>query len=104
MAPDNPHDLIGKELGPCRIEALLGAGGMGLVYRGTHLRLNKPVAVKVILPSIQRSTAAEEQLLNEARLAASLEDPHIIRVYDVGREGHLSYIVMQLVHARVGLA
>ncbi len=97
MAPDNPHDLIGKELGPCRIEALLGAGGMGLVYRGTHLRLNKPVAVKVILPSIQRSTAAEEQLLNEARLAASLEDPHIIRVYDVGREGHLSYIVMQLV-------
>ncbi|MBI3552769.1 MAG: protein kinase [Elusimicrobia bacterium] len=91
------EELIGQDVGPCRIEAILGRGGMGVVYQGRHKRLDRPVAVKVIIPSIHRSAGASELLLQEARLVARLEDSRIVQVYDVGRQGQLSFVVMQLI-------
>jgi hypothetical protein len=86
------EDLIGKILGPCRIESVLGRGGMGVVYRAQHLRLERPVAVKVL-----SGAGTGQRLLQEARLAARLEDPRIVSVHDAGQDGELHYIVMQLV-------
>ncbi|MFI5346791.1 MAG: serine/threonine-protein kinase [Elusimicrobiota bacterium] len=89
---DDP--LVGKTLGPCAIEALVGRGGMGRVYRGRHLALDRVVAVKVV----DHSTAAlREAVLAEARAAAKLEDPRIVAVYEVGEDQGLPYIVMQWV-------
>jgi len=95
--PSNPAELVGKVVGPCLIEAVIGGGGMGVVYRGKHTRLERPVAIKVLLPSISRSSAAADSMLQEARVVARLDDRRVVQVYDVGRQGPLSYIVMQLI-------
>ena len=77
----------GKELGPYRIEGVLGAGGMGTVYRGADTRLGRPVAIKIL------SSIFDERFQHEARAIASLNHPHICTLYDVGP----SYMVMELV-------
>ncbi|MDD5658034.1 MAG: serine/threonine-protein kinase [Elusimicrobia bacterium] len=95
-----PDPLVGRTLGKCRIEALIGKGGMGLVYRAHHLPLDRPVALKVIAPDYVDTEAACAAFLREARIAARLQDPRIVQVYDVGREDGLTFIVMQLLDGR----
>ena len=88
--------LVGRHLGPCQLEQVIGRGGMGTVYRGRHLALNRPMAVKV-LSADALSEAAADRLLAEARTAAAIDDPRIVQVYDAGRQGALRYVVMQLI-------
>jgi class 3 adenylate cyclase len=88
--------LVGRHLGPCQLEQVIGRGGMGTVYRGRHLALNRAVAVKV-LSADALTEAAADRLLAEARTAAAIEDPHIVQIYDAGRQGALRYVVMQLI-------
>jgi serine/threonine protein kinase/formylglycine-generating enzyme required for sulfatase activity len=88
--------FIGREIGGCRIEDLLGKGGMGSVYRARHLALNKNVAVKILLSS-EMGDAARKRFLREARTAARLEHGNIVSVYNTGVEGETHYIVMQYV-------
>ncbi|MBI5241486.1 MAG: serine/threonine protein kinase [Elusimicrobia bacterium] len=98
VQPGSAEDtFIGRKVGPCRVDALLGQGGMGAVYRAHHIALDRPVALKVINPDWLGSSAAAEAFLREARIAARLEDPRIVQVYDVGVYGEQTYIVMQLV-------
>lgn len=87
-------ELAGKVLGPCRLEQLIGLGGMGRVYRARHLRLDRTVAVKLV---DQGAGAGLEQVLDEARAAAKLDDPRIVAVYDVGVDAGRGYIVLQWV-------
>lgn len=93
----DPDPLIGKTLGPCRIESVLGRGGMGVVYRAFHIPLDRPVALKVLSPQLAEVPGAVDLLLKEARTAARLEDPRIVPIYDVGQEQSHSYIIMQLI-------
>ncbi|MCX5794696.1 MAG: serine/threonine-protein kinase, partial [Elusimicrobia bacterium] len=94
--PGSPDDtLLGRQVGPCRVEALLGRGGMGAVYRAHHIPLDRPVALKVVSPEWLGSPAAAAAFVAEARIAARLEDPRIVQVYDVGVYGEQTYIVMQ---------
>ncbi len=84
--------LIGSTLGPCRLEALVGRGGMGAVYRARHLALERVVAVKLLAAGGEASRAAA---LAEARAAAKLDDPRIVAIREVGEAGGRPYIVMQ---------
>jgi len=77
----------GTELGPYRVEAALGAGGMGKVYRATDTRLGRPVALK------QSRLEFSKRFEREARLIASLNHPNIYTLFDVGH----NYLVMELV-------
>jgi class 3 adenylate cyclase len=88
--------LVGRQVGPCRLEQVIGKGGMGTVYRGRHVTLNRPMAVKV-LSAEALSEAAAERLLAEARAAAAVEDPRVVQIFDAGRQGSLRYVVMQLI-------
>jgi serine/threonine-protein kinase len=90
-----PDPLIGTMLGPCRLEALVGRGGMGRVYRARHLALDRVVAVKLV--DHPGSAAVSEAVLGEARAAAKLEDPRIVAVYDVGEDRGVPFIVLQWV-------
>jgi serine/threonine-protein kinase len=79
------------------IEAVVGRGGMGVVYKGRHLQLNRPVAVKMLLAGTCATAAERERFLREAEAAARLQHPHVVQVYDVGdHEGRL-YFTMEFV-------
>ena len=86
----------GTWLGPYQIEGRLGAGGMGEVYRGRDIRLDRPVAIKVLSSVLSETPALAERFEREARLLSSLNHPHICVVYDVGQALGISYIVMEL--------
>lgn len=81
-------------------EELLGSGGMGEVWRGRDLRLDRPVAIKVLTAAGVREPMAAERFDREARTAARLTHPHIVGVYDFGTEENHSYLVMELVEGR----
>ncbi len=88
--------LIGKEVGGCRIESVIGAGGMGTVYKARLVSLNKVVAVKV-LTSGEMSESAQKRFVREARTAAKLEHLNVVQTYNTGSEGDLHFIIMQFV-------
>jgi Tol biopolymer transport system component len=82
--------------GPYEVVALLGAGGMGEVYRARDPRLNRQVAIKV-LARASADPARQRRLLDEAQAASALNHPNIITVYDVGMRDETPFIVSELV-------
>lgn len=95
----HPESLIGATLdGKYRLDALLGVGGFGAVYRGWHLRLELPVAVKI---AFRVEGAFGERFRREARVLMRLHHPHIVRVYDYDRTADgLVYLVQEFVAGR----
>jgi serine/threonine protein kinase len=94
------NSWIGKQIGKCRIEQLLGVGGMGAVYKARHLLLDKIVALKLLHPNLVDGCSGKElveRFICEAQAAAKLEHPNIIPIYDVGVEHNIYYIVMQFI-------
>jgi Protein kinase domain len=88
---------LGIELAGCRVEELVGRGGMGVIYRGTDLRLNRPVAIKLISAERASDAGFRRRFEREARLTAAIEHPNVIPVYAAGEEnGHL-FLVMRYV-------
>jgi ABC-type branched-subunit amino acid transport system substrate-binding protein/DNA-binding beta-propeller fold protein YncE len=80
-----------------RVESLVGRGGMGVVYRATDLSLDRPVALKLIAPELADDEHFRSRFLREPRLAASLDHPNVIPIYEAGeRDGQL-YLAMRYV-------
>ena len=90
----------GTRFGPYEILALLGAGGMGEVYRARDTRLGREVALKVLLPAVAGDQARRQRFELEARAVAALNHPNIVAVYDVGEENDTAYIVSELVDGK----
>ncbi len=88
--------LIGQTLGQYRIDAFLGSGGMAQVYRGIHLLLERPVAVKVMLPHLAQDPTFRTRFLQEGKTVAALSHPNIVDVYDFGEKDGAFYLVMEL--------
>ncbi|HVE66430.1 MAG TPA: protein kinase, partial [Thermoanaerobaculia bacterium] len=86
----------GTRLGPYEILALLGAGGMGEVYRARDARLSREVAVKVLPSSFSSDADRVRRFEQEARAAGVLNHPNVTAVYDIGREGESLYVVSEL--------
>jgi eukaryotic-like serine/threonine-protein kinase len=84
------------KLGPYDLLSLLGAGGMGEVYRGRDARLNREVAIKVLPSSYSSDPERLYRFEQEARAAAALNHPNILSVYDIGRQDGSPYIVSEL--------
>jgi hypothetical protein len=83
-------------LGPYEIVAPLGAGGMGEVYRARDTRLGRDVAVKVLPDDVAGDARALARFESEARAVAALSHPNILALHDVGKEGAVSFVVMEL--------
>ncbi|MSO23788.1 MAG: serine/threonine-protein kinase [Acidobacteria bacterium] len=90
-----PPSLIGRKLGPYQIQGVLGAGGMGEVYKAKDTRLNRTVAIKVLPRLLSERADLRQRFEREARAIASLDHPHICALYDVGHEGATDFLVMQ---------
>lgn len=87
--------LISEHLGPYRILAEAGKGGMATVYRARQTSVERDVAIKVILKGIAGDSDAVQRFQREARLIARLEHPHILPVYDFDGSHEPPYIVMR---------
>ncbi len=80
-----------------RVEALIGRGGMGAVYRAEEEGLSRKVALKVIAPELAQDERFRERFLRESQIAASLDHPHVIPIYQAGEEEGLLYLAMRYV-------
>ena len=86
-----------SRVGHCQILARLGEGGMGVVYKGHHQDLDLDVAIKFLHPHLVQRSSSAERFMREARLAARLNHPSIVRVFDCGEVGGQYYIVMEYI-------
>jgi YVTN family beta-propeller protein len=95
--------VAGSELAPgttvagYQIERLIGRGGMGAVYRAAEEGLGRKVALKVIAPELAQDERFRERFLRESRIAASLDHPHVIPIYQAGDEDGLLFLAMRYV-------
>lgn len=90
---DHPRQS-GTKFGPYEILDVAGTGGMGIVYRARDTRLDRLVAIKVLMP-LRSDSAARGRFIREARLVSRLNHPHICTLHDVGMEGGTDYLVME---------
>lgn len=79
------------------VEELVGGGGMAWVFRGRDLRLDREVAIKILRPQFARQESFRKRFLEEARLAARLNHPNLVTIFDVGEEQDLVFMVMEFV-------
>lgn len=89
--------LSGSEVAGYRVIDLIGAGGMGHVYRAMQLRLDRVVALKVIRPELAAEAAFREQFQQEARLAASIDHPAVVPIYEAGEADGTLFVAMRWV-------
>ena len=87
-------------LGPYQLEALLGEGGMGQVFRARDTRLGRPMAIKVIRSEEAQRSDFRIRFQREAQATAALNHPHICTLYDVGEQEGVSYLVMEYVEGQ----
>ncbi|MCK4858510.1 MAG: serine/threonine-protein kinase, partial [candidate division Zixibacteria bacterium] len=91
--PDRPRI---ERLGHFKIEATLGSGGMGTIYRAYDESMKRPVALKVLHSSLELSKRAQSRFVREAWIAGQLDHPNIIKVHSRGEENNVSYLAMEL--------
>ncbi len=88
---------IGAEIAGFRLDSLLARGGMGAVYRATELSLSRAVALKLILPEFAEDVRFRARFQREAKLAAQIDDPHALPVYQAGEWSGRLYMAMRYV-------
>lgn len=94
--PDLPE--LGAIIDKYRIEDLVGTGGFAVVYRATHLLLQRTVALKLLRPKvIRKNPGLAELLCEEARFAAKINHPNVVRVLDVTHSPRITYVVMEFI-------
>ena len=85
----------GDRLGPYEVTSQIGAGGMGEVYQARDTRLDRTVAIKVLLSPLATDPQIRDRFEREAKAIAALNHPNICTLFDVGREGDTDFIVME---------
>ena len=97
-APDADDELrAGAVFAGHRIDAVAGRGGMGVVYRATDITLDRPVALKVLAPSLARDRVFRARFERECRLAAALDHPNVVPIFHAGAEQGALYLTMRFV-------
>jgi pSer/pThr/pTyr-binding forkhead associated (FHA) protein/predicted Ser/Thr protein kinase len=94
LTPELP---LGSVFAGCRVEEVIGHGDMGVVYRAEELALQRRVALKLILPEYSREERFRERFRRESRIAATIDHPNVIPIFDAGEEDGVLFIMMRLV-------
>lgn len=92
---DDPR--IGSEIAGYRVERMIGRGGMSVVYLAEQLRLGRKAALKILAPELSQDQGFRERFVRESRLAASIDHPNIIPIYDAGEAQGVLFIAMRYV-------
>ncbi|WP_437202489.1 transporter substrate-binding protein [Planctomicrobium sp. SH664] len=88
---------VGRKIGKYQITGILGMGGMGIVLRGHDEGIDRDVAVKVLPEELASDEVALNRFLSEARSAGKLHHPHTVTIYEIGKEGNIHYLAMEIV-------
>ena len=88
---------IGDDFGAYQLEEMIGHGGMSIVFRARHLALDRLVALKLLAPDLSDDPTFQERFVRESRLAAALDHPNVIPIYEAGEESGVYYIAMRYV-------
>jgi eukaryotic-like serine/threonine-protein kinase len=91
---------VGEQLSHYRVEAKVGAGGMGAVYRAYDTRLHRHVALKVLAPEHFADPKSKHRLMREARAASALNHPNIVAVHEIGADRGVDFIAMEFVEGK----
>ncbi|WP_406370324.1 serine/threonine protein kinase [Streptomyces sp. NBC_01550] len=92
-----PSDLLGRQIAGYRVESEIGRGGMAVVYRARDLRLDRTVALKLLAPELARNDTFRKRFTHESRVAAAIDHPHIVPVFEAGETEGILYIAMRYV-------
>ncbi|MCX5000003.1 serine/threonine-protein kinase [Streptomyces longwoodensis] len=92
-----PSELVGRQVAGYRIEGELGRGGMAVVYRARDLRLDRTVALKLLAPELARNDTFRRRFTHESRVAAAIDHPHIVPIFEAGETDGVLYIAMRYV-------
>ncbi|MEV4442031.1 serine/threonine-protein kinase [Streptomyces sp. NPDC049577] len=92
-----PSATIGRQIAAYRVESELGRGGMAVVYRARDLRLDRTVALKLLAPELARNDTFRRRFAHESRVAAAIDHPHIVPVFEAGEVEGVLYIAMRYV-------
>jgi predicted ATPase len=90
----------GTQIGPYKIAAAIGSGGMGEVYRALDARLDRVVALKILPPEFSADRDRLHRFEREARSASALNHPNIVTIYELGQDGSTHYIAMELIEGK----
>ncbi|MFJ9820919.1 serine/threonine-protein kinase [Streptomyces sp. NPDC101151] len=97
LSSRRPSQLIGCQVAGYRIESEVGRGGMAVVYRARDLRLDRTVALKLLAPELARNDIFRKRFTHESQVAASIDHPHIVPVFEAGETEGVLYIAMRYV-------
>jgi serine/threonine-protein kinase len=89
--------VIGRTISHYKVLRKIGGGGMGVVYKATDLSLDRPVALKLIAPELAEDEHFRARFLKEPRLAASLDHPNVVPIYEAGERDGKLYLAMRYV-------
>jgi serine/threonine protein kinase/Tfp pilus assembly protein PilF len=92
--------FIGEKFGHYKVEAAIGAGGMGEIYRARDLRLKRDVAIKILPENLLENASAVERFMREARAASALNHPNILTIYDIGEIEKVHFIATEFVEGQ----
>ncbi|WP_030339518.1 serine/threonine-protein kinase [Streptomyces sp. NRRL S-1022] len=90
-------ELVGRQVAGYRIESEIGRGGMAVVYRAHDLRLDRTVALKLLAPELARNDTFRKRFTHESQVAAAIDHPHIVPVFEAGETDGVLYIAMRYV-------
>src|SRR5262245_55729972 len=97
MAPHQSDTWIGRAIDQYQVLALIGAGGMGIVYRARDTKLERHVALKVLPDEVSHNPEYVDRLEREARLLASLNHPNIASIYDLKQSEGMQCLVLEYI-------
>ena len=96
LSPPSHPEMLGR-IGRYEVERLIGAGGMGVVFKGFDTELNRPVAIKVLAPHLAGSGSARQRFAREARAAAAVVHDHVVPIYNVETQRQTPFLVMKYI-------
>jgi Tol biopolymer transport system component len=97
LSADQARSVVGRQLGSFKVLSLLGAGGMGEVYRARDTRLNRTVALKVLPSDKMADPERKRRFVQEARAASALNHPNIVTIYEIDSDTGVDFIAMEFV-------
>src|SRR5262245_12389872 len=100
MTQDQAQSLVGQQVGPYKIDSLLGVGGMGEVYLAQDPRLDRTIALKILPKELASDPERVHRFIREARAASGLKHPNVATIYEIGKSDEFHFIAMEYVEGQ----